>query len=200
MLVIAINTPTPNASNAPSRIVINEFCPNPEGSDRSGGEWIEIYNAGPRDMEITTWYISDQDGEFDFVFPSDTYLNVSDYILGYTCLNDVTARDLQKKDIQWTRAKSFDTFCPLGPWLETDLDTKALEIKLYLNGKLKQRSSTRNFIFSVGRLVAFVSRVMTLFPGDIISTGTPSGVGRMERRDKVEIEISGIGKLANPVA
>ncbi len=125
---------------------------------------------------------------------------VAKYILGYTCLNDVTARDLQKRDIQWTRAKSFDTFCPLGPWLETELDPADLGIRLYLNGKLKQDSSTGNLIFSVAHLVAFVSRIMTLFPGDVISTGTPPGVGRMQRGDLVEVEVEGVGRLSNRVA
>jgi 2-keto-4-pentenoate hydratase/2-oxohepta-3-ene-1,7-dioic acid hydratase in catechol pathway len=124
---------------------------------------------------------------------------VPKYILGYTCLNDVTARDLQQKDIQWTRAKSFDTFCPLGPWLETRLDPSNLKISSYLNGRLKQSSSTANFIFSVEYLVSFISRIMTLLPGDVISTGTPSGVGRMKRGDIVEIEVEGIGRLRNPV-
>lgn len=121
------------------------------------------------------------------------------YILGFTCLNDVTARDLQRKDIQWTRAKSFDTFCPLGPWLETELDTSNLKVRTYLNGRLKQDSSTANFIFSPEYLIWFVSRIMTLLPGDIISTGTPAGVGRMRRGDIVEVEVEGIGRLRNRV-
>ncbi len=124
---------------------------------------------------------------------------VKDYILGYTCLNDVTARDLQKKDIQWTRSKSFDTFCPLGPWIETELDPKNLRIKCRLNDLLKQDSSTGNFIFPVDYLVSYISRIMTLLPGDIISTGTPPGVGPMRPGDKVEVEIEGIGKLCNQV-
>lgn len=124
---------------------------------------------------------------------------VNDYILGYTCLNDVTARDLQKKDGQWTRAKSFDTFCPLGPWIETDSDPSNLKITSYLNGKVKQNSSTANFIFSIPRLVSFISRVMTLFPGDVISTGTPPGVGPMKPNDITEIEIERIGRLKNKV-
>lgn len=122
------------------------------------------------------------------------------YILGYTCLNDVTARDLQKKDIQWTRAKSFDTFCPLGPWLETNLDPAAIAIKTYLNGRLVQDSNTSNFIFSVNRLISFISGIMTLMPGDVISTGTPPGVGALSVGDKIEVEIEGIGKLSNYVA
>lgn len=124
---------------------------------------------------------------------------VKNYILGYTCLNDVTARDLQKKDGQWTRAKSFDTFCPIGPWIETKLDPSNLRIKCRLNNKLKQDSSTANFIFPVEHLVSYISRIMTLFPGDIISTGTPVGVGPMLPGDRVEVEIEGIGKLFNQV-
>ena len=121
------------------------------------------------------------------------------YILGYTCLNDVTARDLQAKDIQWGRAKSFDTFCPVGPWVETDASPNNLSIKLYLNGKLKQSSSTKQFIFSVNYLVSFISGIMTLLPGDIISTGTPSGVGPMKKGDSVEVVIEGVGSLRNKV-
>ncbi len=121
------------------------------------------------------------------------------YIFGYTCLNDVTARDLQKKDVQWTRAKSFDTFCPAGPWLETSLDPSCLKIRSYLNSRLVQDSYTSRMIFSVPYLVAFISRVMTLLPGDLISTGTPPGVGRMLASDKIEIEIEGIGRLENKV-
>ncbi|MGE5196955.1 MAG: fumarylacetoacetate hydrolase family protein [Deltaproteobacteria bacterium] len=123
-----------------------------------------------------------------------------EYILGYTCLNDVTARDLQKKDVQWTRSKSFDTFCPVGPWVETELDPRDLRVSCYLNGKLKQDSSTADFIFPVYRLVSFISRIMTLLPGDIISTGTPPGVGPMHCSDTVEVEIEGIGRLKNRVA
>jgi 2-keto-4-pentenoate hydratase/2-oxohepta-3-ene-1,7-dioic acid hydratase in catechol pathway len=121
------------------------------------------------------------------------------YILGYTCLNDVTARDIQKKDGQWTRAKSFDTFCPLGPFLETEFISENSRIRLYLNGELKQDSSTNNFIFSVRYLISFISSIMTLFPGDVVSTGTPAGIGPMKRRDTVEVEIDGIGRLRNYV-
>jgi len=125
--------------------------------------------------------------------------SAKNYILGYTCLNDVTARDLQKKDGQWTRSKSFDTFCPIGPWIETKLDPSNLRIQCRLNDKLKQDSSTANFIFPVEYLVCFISRIMTLFPGDVISTGTPVGVGPMQPGDRVEVEIEGIGKLFNQV-
>lgn len=118
-------------------------------------------------------------------------------ILGYTCLNDVTARDLQKKDGQWTRAKSFDTFAPIGPYIETDLNPDNVDIKLYLNDELKQSSNTSDFIFNVKTLVIFISGIMTLNRGDIITTGTPKGVGPLKRGDKVEVEIQDIGRLTN---
>ncbi len=121
------------------------------------------------------------------------------YILGYTCVNDVTARDLQKKDGQWTRAKSFDGFCPIGPWIETSLDPSSLRIETYLNGKKVQSSSTEDLIFDVFYLVRFVTSFMTLMPGDIISTGTPSGVGPMVPGDEVEVRIEGVGSLRNRV-
>jgi len=125
--------------------------------------------------------------------------DVSKYILGYTCLNDVTARDLQKKDGQWTRSKSFDTFCPIGPEIETAIDPEDVKVESYLNGALKQSSNTRHLIFTVGRLVSFISGVMTLLPGDIISTGTPDGVGPMQPGDTIEIRVEGIGSLKNKV-
>jgi 2-keto-4-pentenoate hydratase/2-oxohepta-3-ene-1,7-dioic acid hydratase in catechol pathway len=121
------------------------------------------------------------------------------YIFGYTCLNDVTARDLQAKDGQWTRAKGFDTFCPLGPFIDTTYDWQRKNIRLYLNGLLKQDSTTSNVIFNPSRLLAFISTVMTLYPGDIISTGTPWGVGPMRRGDTVEVVIVGLGRLTNKV-
>lgn len=122
-----------------------------------------------------------------------------DYVLGYTCANDVSNRDLQKKDIQYTRAKSFDTYKPLGPWIETDLKPNELDIKLWQNGELRQSSNTNDMIFHVDKLIEFVSHVMTLEQGDIIITGTPSGVGPMKTGDVIEIEIEGIGKLTNHV-
>jgi 2-keto-4-pentenoate hydratase/2-oxohepta-3-ene-1,7-dioic acid hydratase (catechol pathway) len=122
------------------------------------------------------------------------------YILGYTCGNDVTARDLQPKDGQWTVAKSFDTFMPLGPWIETELDPSNLRIQAILNGEVRQLSSTENLIFNVADLVAYVSQIMTLEPGDVIMTGTPSGVGPMQKGDRIAIEIQGIGRLENIVA
>lgn len=122
-----------------------------------------------------------------------------DYILGYTCFNDVTARDLQVKDGQWTRAKSFDTFAPIGPWIETELDPSHLQIQAILNGKIVQNSNTENLIFSVPDLIAFISSVMTLEPGDVIATGTPSGIGPMKPGDEIMIKVEEIGELINPV-
>lgn len=123
--------------------------------------------------------------------------DVPGFILGYTCGNDVTARDLQKKDGQWTRGKGFDTFAPLGPWIETELDPGNLKIQTFLNDELKQESSTRNMIVPVFELVSFISRIMTLLPGDVIFTGTPGGVGPMEKGDTVKVVIEGIGGLQN---
>ncbi len=122
------------------------------------------------------------------------------HVLGYTCVNDVTARDLQKKDGQWTRAKSFDTFCPVGPWIETRLDPDDLLIESYLNGARRQSSRTSQFIFKVNHLVSFISEIMTLFPEDLIITGTPSGVGPMKPGDEIEVRIQGIGSLKNRVS
>lgn len=122
-----------------------------------------------------------------------------DYVLGYTCANDVTARDLQKKDGQWTRAKSFDTFCPVGPWIEAELDPGDLLVESYLNGERKQSSRTSQFIFNVNHLVSFISHVMTLEPGDLIITGTPAGIGPMKPGDEIEVRIEGIGSLKNRV-
>ena len=124
----------------------------------------------------------------------------ADHILGYTCLNDVTARDWQRTDGQWTRAKSFDTFCPIGPWVVEGIDPSDLAVKLRLNGEPRQSSRTRELIFNVPRLVSFMSKVMTLLPGDVIATGTPSGIGPMQKGDVVEVEVEGIGVLRNVVA
>lgn len=120
-----------------------------------------------------------------------------EYIGGYTVINDVTARDKQRKDIQWTRAKSFDTFAPIGPCIETELDPMNQKISLRLNSVLKQNSNTKNMIFDVYKLVEFISNIMTLNPGDIIATGTPPGVGPMKVGDVVEAEVEGIGILKN---
>ena len=124
---------------------------------------------------------------------------VNDYILGYTCFNDVTARDLQEKDVQFTRAKSFDTFAAIGPCISTEIDPRRLRIKTFLNGKLRQSGNTRNLIFPIPHIVRFISQVMTLNPGDVITTGTPAGVGPMNPGDRVDIQIEGIGTLSNKV-
>jgi 2-keto-4-pentenoate hydratase/2-oxohepta-3-ene-1,7-dioic acid hydratase in catechol pathway len=121
------------------------------------------------------------------------------YVLGYTCLNDVTARDLQAKDGQWARAKSFDTFCPLGPAIETDLNPSDLAVEAWLNGQRKQASRTSRLVFDVPALIEYISAVMTLCPGDVIATGTPAGVGPLKPGDVIEIRIEGIGGLINSV-
>jgi len=123
----------------------------------------------------------------------------NDHILGYTCFNDVTARDIQEKDVQWTRAKSFDTFSPIGPYIVTDIDPMSLAIRSRLNGTLKQDSNTKNMVFDVNSLVEFVSSVMTLETGDVIATGTPPGVGPVNVGDVIEVEIDKIGTLTNKV-
>lgn len=122
-----------------------------------------------------------------------------EHVLGYTCFNDVTARDLQKKDGQWTRAKSFDTFAPMGPAIVTGLDPSGLTIRSLLNGKLRQSATTADLIFGVPELVHFISRVMTLLPGDVIATGTPAGIGPMSPGDVIEVRIDGVGTLRNEV-
>ncbi|MBO0910177.1 MAG: fumarylacetoacetate hydrolase family protein [Acidobacteria bacterium] len=126
--------------------------------------------------------------------------DVRPYILGYTCVNDLTARDLQKKDGQWTRGKGFDTFCPAGPVVVDNLDPWAgIELEVRVNGSLKQRGNTRDFIFPLDRVIRFIAQVMTLVPGDLIATGTPSGVGPLEAGDRVEVRVEGVGTLENPV-
>jgi len=119
---------------------------------------------------------------------------------GFTCANDVTARDLQKKDVQFTRAKSFDTFCPLGPHIETELDPSRLRIQTRVNGEIRQDGNTEQMVFKCDFLIEFISSVMTLYPGDVILTGTPAGVGPLSAGDTVEVEIEGIGVLRNVVA
>jgi len=126
--------------------------------------------------------------------------SAGDYIAGFTCLNDVTARDLQRRDKQWTRGKSFDTFAPMGPYLVRGIDVSDLALKTELNGRVVQDTSTSQLIFSPEFLVAFISGVMTLLPGDVITTGTTSGIGPMKPGDVVTVTIEGIGALSNPVA
>ena len=145
----------------------------------------------------------DYEGELGVVIGKRCKAIASDeakkYVLGYTCFNDVTARDLQQKDVQWTRAKSFDTFAPFGPWIAS-IDPANADIETRVNGEVKQSSNTSDLIFGVPKLIEFISQVMTLEPGDVIATGTPPGVGRLEKGDMVEVEIKGIGVLKNRVA
>ena len=161
---------------------------------------------GPEDKIIypTSSHQVDYEGELGVVIRKRAWQLPLDeaerYILGYTCFNDVTARDLQAKDKQWTRAKGFDTFAPTGPCIETELDPSHLSLETYLNGELKQQTNTSDLFFSVPELVSFISHVMTLLPGDIIATGTTSGIGPMQRGDTIEVRIEKIGTLRNYVA
>lgn len=161
---------------------------------------------GPNDIIIYPKMAKrvDYEGELALIIKKRAHLirdneNVEDYILGYSCFNDITARDLQEKDGQFTRAKSFDTFASVGPCISTDIDPARARIKTFLNGKLKQSTSTKNLIFSVPHVVKFISEIMTLYPGDIITTGTPAGVGPMFPGDRVDVQIEGIGILSNTV-
>jgi 2-keto-4-pentenoate hydratase/2-oxohepta-3-ene-1,7-dioic acid hydratase in catechol pathway len=122
-----------------------------------------------------------------------------DYVLGFTCANDVTARDIQKRDVQFTRAKSFDTFCPLGPWIETELDPSDIAVVTRVNGTIRQQGRTSQMVFPTPELIEYISGIMTLEPGDVILTGTPAGVGPMREADVVEVDIEGIGVLRNTV-
>ncbi len=146
----------------------------------------------------------DYEGELAVIIGATAhYINkqdISKYILGYTCFNDVTARDLQARDKQWTRSKGFDTFAPIGPCVETELDPSNLALETRLNGVVKQKTRTADLIFGVYEAVSFISHVMTLLPGDVVATGTPAGVGPMQPGDVVEVTIEGIGTLKNYVA
>ncbi len=127
--------------------------------------------------------------------------DVGRHIMGYTAANDVTARDLQRRDGQWSRAKGFDTFCPLGPAIDTELDPQeGLSVICRVNGEIRQSGSTSDMVFGIGELVSYISHIMTLLPGDVILTGTPDGVGPIVDGDEVEVQIEGIGSLTNPVA
>ncbi|MGB7210063.1 MAG: fumarylacetoacetate hydrolase family protein [Pyrinomonadaceae bacterium] len=121
------------------------------------------------------------------------------YVLGYTCLNDVTARDIQRRDVQFTRGKSFDTFCPIGPYIETELSVTDIRVTTRVNGIVKQDGRTSQMVFAVDFLIRYISNMMTLLPGDVIATGTPSGVSKLSSGDVCEVEIEGIGVLSNPV-
>lgn len=126
--------------------------------------------------------------------------DANDHVFGYTVANDVSARDLQFRDGQWTRGKGFDTFCPLGPWIETEFDPADAVITCHVNDEMRQMASTRDMVFNVKQLIAYISSVMTLYPGDLLLTGTPAGVGTLVDGDIVEVTIEGIGSLRNPVA
>lgn len=145
----------------------------------------------------------DYEGELGVVISRRAYnvkeKDFSDYVLGYTCLNDVTARDVQQHDGQWTRGKSMDGFCPIGPWVVDEVDPAALRLETRLNGKTVQQGSTSDFITSIPKLFEFITASMTLEPGDVIATGTPAGVGPMIPGDRVEVEIEGIGVLKNHI-
>jgi 2-keto-4-pentenoate hydratase/2-oxohepta-3-ene-1,7-dioic acid hydratase in catechol pathway len=125
--------------------------------------------------------------------------NPLDYVFGYTCVNDVTARDLQRKDVQFTRGKSFDTFCPVGPWIETELDPTNVAVTTRLNGEIKQQGNTGDMAFPVAFLIKYISEIMTRYPGELIATGTPAGVSKMKDGDTVEVEVGGVGVLRNQV-
>ena len=160
---------------------------------------------GPDDAIVMpkNWIRVDYEGELGIVI-GKTAKNVSlsearNFILGYTCVNDVTERQIQKDDGQWTRSKGFDTFAPIGPWIETEIDPDDLKLETFLNGVLCQSGRTNELIFGIDTLVSFISEVMTLLPGDIISSGTPAGIGPMKPGDVVEIKIEKIGILRNRV-
>jgi 2-keto-4-pentenoate hydratase/2-oxohepta-3-ene-1,7-dioic acid hydratase in catechol pathway len=121
------------------------------------------------------------------------------YVFGYTCINDITARDIQKRENKFTHAKSFDTFAPFGPFIETDFNFENVGIRSYVNGELRQNGNTKDMIFDIPTLISFISNIMTLLPGDVIATGTPSGVGSLNVGDTVEVEIEGVGRLVNYV-
>lgn len=146
----------------------------------------------------------DYEGELAFIIKKRAQLlkesdDLDSFILGYTCFDDVTARDLQERDKQFTRAKSFDTFAAVGPCIETDIDPSRLRLKTFVNGKLRQSVITSSLIFNVPFLLRFISNIMTLIPGDIITTGTPAGVGPLFPGDRVDVQIEGIGTLSNIV-
>ena len=176
-----------------AQALAGERCSAPEGTEAQGEAIAFPEMAAQVDYEAELGIVIKD--TVRSIAPQEAH----DHILGYTCVNDVTARDLQRKDGQWTRAKSFDTFCPVGPWIETDLDPKDLAVESFLNGEQRQASRTSQFIFPVDVLVSFISKIMTLFPGDLILTGTPAGIGPMKPGDEIEVRIEGIGSLKNTV-
>jgi 2-keto-4-pentenoate hydratase/2-oxohepta-3-ene-1,7-dioic acid hydratase in catechol pathway len=161
---------------------------------------------GPEDSIVLPQYSNrvEHEGELAVVMGKKcAHLSDEDdplqYVFGYTCLNDVTARDLQKADGQFTRAKGFDTFCPVGPWIETELDVRDVLVECRVNGQVRQSGSTALMAYPVGFLIRYVSRMMTLHPGDLLATGTPAGVGQICPGDDVEVSVAGVGILRNPV-
>lgn len=158
---------------------------------------------GPDDKIVLPrgWKRVDYEGELGIVIGRKARNlredEAKDYILGYTCVNDVTERHNQAEDGQWTRAKGYDTFAPIGPWIETEVDPRNLKLETYLNGELRQSANTGDLIFGIPKLISFISHIMTLLPGDVIATGTPSGIGPMNPGDVVEIKIENIGTLRN---
>jgi 2-keto-4-pentenoate hydratase/2-oxohepta-3-ene-1,7-dioic acid hydratase in catechol pathway len=159
----------------------------------ASGERIELPRASQQ---------VEHEGELGVVIgrtASKVSSNPLSYVFGYTCINDVTARDLQRRDVQFTRGKSFDTFCPVGPWIETDLDPANVSVETRLNGEVKQKGNTADMAFPVAFLISYISEIMTLYPGDLIATGTPAGVSRMKHGDTVEVEVGGIGVLKNQI-
>jgi 2-keto-4-pentenoate hydratase/2-oxohepta-3-ene-1,7-dioic acid hydratase in catechol pathway len=197
IICVGLNYAAHVTENDPTRAVPEEpvIFMKPTSSLIGPGETIEIAHPGNR---------TDFEAELVVVI-GKTARDVEEgdansCILGYTAGNDVSDRYLQKKDGQWVRAKGFHTYCPIGPWIETDLDISNIKVESRLNGQVKQSQSTANMIWKVPYLVAYISRFTTLDPGDIILTGTPEGVGPMQAGDTIEIEIGGIGVLSNPVA
>ena len=160
---------------------------------------------GPDDKIIlpTDWKRIDYEGELGVVISKKAKdvpeEKAKEHVLGYTCFNDVSDRQAQAADGQWTRAKGYDTFAPLGPWIETEVEPDNLKLETYLNGELRQSASTSDLLFGIPKLINFISSVMTLLPGDVIATGTPSGVGPLKPGNVVEVKIENIGTLRNSV-
>ncbi len=158
---------------------------------------------GPDDKIILPrgWKRIDYEGELGVVISKKAKdipeEEAKDYVLGYTCCNDVSDRNAQAADGQWTRAKGYDTFAPIGPWIETEANPDNLKLETYLNGELRQSASTSDLIFGISKLISFISGIMTLLPGDVIATGTPSGIGPMNPSDVAEVKIQNIGTLRN---
>lgn len=181
-----------SAVKPPERPLI--FLKPPSSLVRHGGEIIYPPNVDRIDYEAELGVVIGRKGK---AIPIE---QAADFIFGYTCVNDVTARNLQPIDGQWTRAKGFDTFCPMGPEVVTGIDHTDLAVEAYLNGERKQLGRTSEMIFSIPYLIEYISNVMTLMPGDIISTGTPQGIEPMKKGDTIEVRIEQVGSLVNRVA